>query len=296
MPLQLLCIMAAICLLLSRSQVVFAITINGFGDFSQWTYNQNPNDTGSAPTVIPGQITLTDGGGSEARSLFYDTAVPTITSSFEASFTYQVPVGSGTVFDFDPSLAFVIQNSPQGLHAVGQSGESFAYSGITNSAAVSLQLVGSGATGGGDTGYFTGGNVTTAMSTSPVIPTLGDPINVVLTYNGSLLTETLTDSVAGTVFSKNYLVNLGNAIGGTTAYIGFTAATDNSGFQPPQSQTLSNFHFSSPIPEPPSIVLTGAAILVLIGWRLRVRTLSHDSAVPLLPIRSPHPASQSGHS
>ena len=122
-------------------------------------------------------------------------------------------------------------------------------------------------TGSSGTGLFTGGNVSTAMSTSPVLLTLGNPINVVLSYNGSTLTETLTDTVTLAQFSKTYLNNLVNDIGGSTAYIGFTAATDNSGFNPPQSQTLSNFHFSN-VPEPGSFLLAGLALLALIGFRL----------------------------
>ena len=241
-----------------------AADIQGFGDFSQFAYNHS--DNGSPPTVSPGIITITDGGGQEGRSLFYNT--PQNITSFTVSFRYQIPSGSATVFDFDPSAAFVIQNSPQGVHAVGSGGETFAYSGITNSAAVSLQLGGNGATGSSGTGLFTGGIVSTAMSTSPVLLTLGHPVDVVLSYNGSTLTETLRDTVTSTEFSKSYLTNLVNAIGGNTAYVGFTAATDNSGFQPPQSQTLSNFHFAN-VPEPGSFFLAALALLALVGFRLR---------------------------
>ena len=102
--------LAILCLLTSHAS---AAVINGFGDFSQFTYNQNPADIGSPPTVSPGTITITDGGGGEGRSLFYNA--PVNITSFTASFTYQIPPGGATVFDFDPSAAFVIQNSPQGV-------------------------------------------------------------------------------------------------------------------------------------------------------------------------------------
>lgn len=254
---------------LSRLTIVAAIIgtpclaradILGFGDFSQFTYNQN--DTGSPPTISTGAITITDGGSGEARSLFFNTPQD-ISKSFTASFTYQIPPGSSTVFDFDPSAAFVIQNSPQGLHAVGTSGEDFGYSGITNSAAVSLQLVGNGATGGGLSSLFTGGNVGTSMSTNPVILTLGDPISVQLHYDPSKnqLVETLKDTITSAEYSKTFLINLAGAVGSTSAYVGFTAATDNGGFNPPQSQTLSDFRFTS-VPEPSTFAMLASALLL----------------------------------
>jgi hypothetical protein len=243
---------------------IASANVIGFGDFSQFTLNQN--DSGSPPTISSGTIELTNGGGGEARSLYYNT--PQNITSFTASFTYQTPAGGMTVFNFDPSAAFVIQNSPQGVNAVGTGGESFAYSGIPDSAAVSLQLGGGeDEPGSSGTGLFTDGNVTTAASTSPVNLTSGDPINVLLSYSGGRLNETLTDTVTDATFNTTYLTNLQTAIGGPTAYVGFTAATDNSGTQ---YQYFSNFQFTNnAVPEPSSICLLaiGAIAAGAVCWR-----------------------------
>src|SRR5262249_18126777 len=45
------------------------------------------------------------------------------------------------------------------------------------------------------------------------------------TYNGTTLTETVVDTVTGALFTHDYLVNIPQILGSTTAYVGFTGAT-----------------------------------------------------------------------
>src|SRR3984957_1806065 len=229
---------------ISRASIV------GFQDFSNFTINVG--DSGASPTV-----TIASGIGSsinlinshaEDRSIFCDT--PQSTSPFTASFTFQ---GAGGNPD---GTCFVIQNSSSGASALGFSD---GYSGIGNSAAVALELDNVGDT---NTGLYTNGNTGGSTSSSPISLFSNDPINVSLSYNGSVLSETLTDATTSATFSTSYLLNLPSVIGGSSAFVGF-AASSNFG----SSQTISNFQFNS-VPEPASLGLLAAGA---VGALLRRR-------------------------
>jgi T5SS/PEP-CTERM-associated repeat protein len=69
----------------------------------------------------------------------------------------------------------------------------------------------------------------------------GDPISVTVTYSGNLLNETLFDLVTSDSFSANYTVNISTAVGGGTAYVGFTGGTGGLN----SIQTISNFMYQS---------------------------------------------------
>lgn len=169
---------------------------------------------------------------------------------------------------------FVLQNTNQGPSAVAVAGSfGFGYNGLvgiapgnTKSAAISLEL--SDPTG---TSLYTGGSVTLggANHTSPVGLLSGDPISVSLSYNGTVLHETLTDELTSATSSFSYLVNLPQILGGTTAYVGFTAQTPAAifGFVPDQ-QYISDLQF---IPEPSSLILSclGAAVFAANRYRSR---------------------------
>jgi hypothetical protein len=48
---------------------------------------------------------------------------------------------------------------------------------------------------------------------------------VQMTYNGTTLTLTITDSTANKSFTTSWPVNIPQTIGGNTAYVGFTGGT-----------------------------------------------------------------------
>src|SRR5439155_827177 len=82
--------------------------ITGFGSTGTgWTLN-------GGATVAADAATLTDGGGNEARSVFFNTQVPTA-GSFTASFTYTA--GGNKAAD---GFGFVLQT--QAATAVGSGG------------------------------------------------------------------------------------------------------------------------------------------------------------------------------
>ncbi len=210
-------------------------------------------------------IELTNSLNYEASSWF-DNAVYSI-SEFTASFDYVATAGSNPA----DGMAFILQNSSAGVHALGGHGRSLGYGGpdfnqsadsvtaISPSAAIELNLYapyGQGtafATDGGTGNYGPTGNVAFAS---------GDQIQAVISYNGSVLGETLTDLVTGATFSASYTVDLASVLGGDTAHVGFSAATGAS----VSTQIISNFAFAAPaasstiVASAPNQTLSGFAV------------------------------------
>jgi hypothetical protein len=198
--------------------------LNGFSNF---TLNGGATTDGTT-------LTLTDGAGSEARSAF-NNAIQNVTS-FTTTFTY-TDVGGGGADGF----AFVLQNDPRGVSALGDAGGAIGYAGsdttrIVNSAADAFNIF-----GGSGSGYRTNGNKETG-STGSVDISNGNPIQVTLRYgNGPTLTETLRDTVTGATSFKAYSANIPAAVGSSTALVGFTGGTGGVA----STQTVSNFSFSN---------------------------------------------------
>jgi Concanavalin A-like lectin/glucanases superfamily/PA14 domain/Bacterial lectin/Bacterial Ig-like domain len=194
---------------------------NGAG----WTQN-------GGAVISNNAVTLIDGQGNEARSSFLN--YPQYIGSFGASFTYQDVGGGGA-----DGTVFVLQNSPAGPSALGGGGGGLGYAGITPSAGLEFNVYGpntpgialraNGATGG------------PYSATTPVNVASGDPIGVNLTYDGTTLSLTLTDAVAGVSFSTNYVADLPSIVGTNTAYVGITAASGGIA----STQVVSNFFFAS---------------------------------------------------
>jgi hypothetical protein len=201
--------------------------LNGFSDF---TLNGGATSDGTT-------LTVTDGAGSEARSAF-NNAIQNVTG-FTTTFTY-TDVGGGGADGF----AFVLQNDPRGVTALGDSGGAIGYAGtdttrIVNSAANEYNIFNVSGSG-----YRTNGQKETG-STGSVDIRSGNPIEVTLRYgNGPTLTETLRDTVTGATSFKAYAANIPAAVGGSTALVGFTGGTGGVA----STQTLTNFSFTNTTP------------------------------------------------
>jgi len=108
----------------------------------------------------------------------------------------------------------------------------------------------------------TGGSSGTYGSTLPVNLASGDPISVVLNYNGTTLTENLADLMTGANFSTNYTVNIPAAVGGSnTALVGFTGG-DGADVS---TQTITDFIFGPP-PSAPLLTVARTGDQFTISW------------------------------
>lgn len=227
--------------------------IIGFGNFAGFTINQA--DVSAAPTVSPGTIQLTNLVNTESRSIFAN--VPQNISQFTASFTYQSLDGVGGF-----GVAFVLQNSTNGAQTVALAGQpSFGYGFAFNKSTVlSLEYF----FGTSKSGLYMNGQGNGGSNNTTPLNMVSNPINATLTYDGTLLHETLTDSAASASYSTSYVVNLPSILGGNTAYVGFTGGGSGNGGN--SRQFLSDFTFVN-VPEPCSSLLCICAIGFVVGRR-----------------------------
>ncbi|MGN6626095.1 MAG: L-type lectin-domain containing protein [Tepidisphaeraceae bacterium] len=228
--------------------------ISGFNNGTGYTANGATLGVTNAtpPTFAGNALTLTQTGVSnQATSAFYNTPQAIDGTGFTTQFTYQQTATS------DPSapgdgVTFTIQNA--GLTALGYYGGSLGYGGITNSVAVSLDLnqgyPRQEISATAKNGYY---DDNTGVAIAPVSLESGHPILVTLTYLTAThtVTETLLDQTTAATFSNTFSnVDYAGTIGSTTAYVGFTGGTG----QNTNTQVISNFSFTSPVPEPVSAV------------------------------------------
>ena len=205
-------------------------------------------------------LTLTDGSGSEATSSFYD--YPLYIGAFTASFTYQ-DVNQGGA----DGVAFVMQNDLRGPAALGGGGGSLGLSGITPSAALTFNLYANSSGGMGVSFGTNGAQGLPYHSASPVALNSGDPINVSVSYDGSVVSVVLTDAVAQASFTTTIAGNLPAILGADTAYVGFTGG-DGGTTSSPDHQQLHLYPVAEALgatDEPHH----GPAQLAVRHWRLR---------------------------
>jgi len=165
------------------------------------------------------RLRLTDGRTTEAGSGFYNT--PVNVQSFTTNFSFQLtnPNADG--------ITFVLQNT--GTTALGSTGGGLGYGGIGKSVAVKFDLYNNSGEGTNSTGlYVNGASPTTSAVTlgGGVNLHSGDVFNVHITYDGTTLTMTITDSsVPADTFTTSWPINIPGTVGANTAFAGFTGGT-----------------------------------------------------------------------
>src|SRR5262249_41114802 len=101
--------------------------------------------------------------------------------------------------------------------------------GIPKSVAVKFDLYNNSGEGTDSTGEYTDGAAPTkpAIDLSPTGINLhsGDVFQVVMSYDGTTLKVTITDTTTKASASQAYAVNIPQVIGSNTGYVGFTGGT-----------------------------------------------------------------------
>jgi len=199
------------------------------------------------------RLRLTDGGGAEAASAWYN--VQANVQTFTTDFSFQITPGSNPTAD---GFTFAIEGNSTSV--LGPSGGGLGYgadtptgtAGIANSVAVKFDLYSNAGEGINSTGLYTNG----ASPTTPFVDLTGSGIdlhsghvfNVHMVYDGTNLTMTITDATTNAAFTHAFPINIPATVGGNSAYMGFTGSTggltaiqeiitwtyvSNSGTQPP---------------------------------------------------------------
>jgi hypothetical protein len=162
---------------------------------------------------------------------------PVAVNAFQVTLTYQDVDGGGA-----DGFAFVVQNDPRGTSAVGGSGGSLGYEGVTPSVAACFSIY-------GDTFAFRTDGAAPSPDQSPApvsLNTGGDPIAVTLLYTNGTLTLTLVDTITSDTFTSSEDIDIPGTVGSTNAYVGFSAACGGIS----SWQHISDFNFISLAPPP----------------------------------------------
>jgi hypothetical protein len=176
---------------------------------------------GSA-TIKNGAAELTNGQTNQAGSVFTTNKVSA--ANFSTQFTFQATAGSTTADGF----TFTLQNSA--ATALGLAGGDLGYTNIGKSVAIKFDLYNNSGEGTSSTGLFINGTAPKSVGSVDLLSRgidlhSGHRFQVNLSYDGTTLTETITDTATGATATISYLVNLLNVLGSNLAYVGFTGGT-----------------------------------------------------------------------
>jgi hypothetical protein len=178
----------------------------------QKVYNTSPNGSASGIWESGGNL------GFDAQGyLYFSTGngfVQGGTQGFNANYGGVTALGAGS-----SGLGYAAGGSGSGIPGIG------------NSLAVTFRAFDHSSTGLGTNGSFTGptfdlgGNTGIDFNDGAQDPT-PHTYQVTLSYSGTTLTETIMDLTANMMVTQTYdNVNIPALVGGTTAYVGFTAGT-----------------------------------------------------------------------
>ncbi len=190
-----------------------------FASVADLTINGDASQVGN-------ELQLTPASGNREGSVFYDQAISlSADASFRSAFSFRITGGSGGADGF----TFTIQNDAQGAAAIGGSGGSLGYEGISNSVAVEFDTHQNPFDVSDNHVSIINGSVTSSLKTLEPNFDLNDGsvYYAWVDYNGTsdVLAVYLSDSAAKpTIALLKATVDLETVVGGS-AYFGFTAGT-----------------------------------------------------------------------
>jgi len=174
--------------------------------------------TGST-AISNSQMALTNGGTNQAGSFFWNA--PINIQAFTTQFEFQLTDAAANGF------TFTIQNV--GPAAIGGSSAGLGYQDIRNSVAVKFNFFNYQNEGSDSTGIYTGGEApvtpTIDISSSGIRLASGDKMQAQITYDGTTLSLTIVDESTNAKFTTSQAINIPQAVGSNTAYVGFTGGT-----------------------------------------------------------------------
>jgi len=172
-------------------------------------------------TVVSGALLITNGKAGASNVAWYTT--PVNVQKFTTDFTFLNTSASADGF------TFTLQNGPSGIWSVGGNASQLGYGGISKSIAVKFDLYSNSGEGINSTGFYVNGATPTVpaldMTSSGVSLHSGHILHAHLTYDGTTLVLTLTDTSTNAVFTASKAINIPSTVGANTAYAGFTGGT-----------------------------------------------------------------------
>jgi hypothetical protein len=198
---------------------------------------------GASPLVGSAIQLTTSGLFNAANNAWYET--PVNVQAFTTTFTFTDTCSTYCGDGFGFMIISTSNPSSSGFTYSGGSGAQFSWSqcqgtGDTECAAINSILVKFDlfdvqidSPGANLTGFYSGGTYPQApnnpqydMSASGINMESGDLFTCTITYDGSSLTETLTDTMTKATYTKTYTgINIPSLVGGNTAYVGFGGST-----------------------------------------------------------------------
>jgi hypothetical protein len=247
---------------------------------------------GSA-TINGSKLRLTDGSVGQGASAFATSQVDI--TRFSTQFSFQI---FNTTNPSADGFTFAIQGV--GANAIGVRGGGLGYGpdvaggsgGIAKSIAIKFDLYSNAGEGSNSTGLYTNGAAPTSagsvnLTGSGIDLHSGHVFNVAMTYDGTTLRVTITDSVTNASATQSYTVNISSIVGSSSAFVGFTGGTGGL----TADQNILNWTFSSPLTAPRGLTATPGAGQVALSWNAtpgaatynvyRSATSGGEGAVPL---------------
>ena len=192
-------------------------------DFSSGFQNSSALLTpeGSAKIGSNGALSLTDGTENEKGAVWTRHQQPV--SQFTTEFTFRLTSATADGF------TFCLQRSS--ATATGTGGGGLGYGGLHPSLALKFDVYPASSTTGLYLAGLQPGEDSRSLDMRPAGIDLhsGHLFHVLLTYRNGLLAETVADTQTQAVFAHSYKINLPQAVGGYTAWAGFTGSSGGAG-------------------------------------------------------------------